>query len=133
MEIEKRHKIATLMASIADVDDSRFSHAGYSDDQMVRELVALEPHPELLGRYMVDLGRKYGADLPRLFDTKLQSAVNEIPDGHSYIEVVKCVFAGLSNALLKAPHAQVAKTIPFDEDLPSAMNVMSHIEAQRGE
>jgi hypothetical protein len=132
MEIENRHKIATLMASIAGVADSRFAYAGYSDDQMVHELVALQPRPELLGRYMVDLGREYGADRLKEFDIKLQLAVKQIPDGHSYIEIVHRAFTGLSDTLSKVPHAEVAAAIPFHTGLPSITSVMGHIEAERG-
>jgi hypothetical protein len=125
MEIEKRHKIATLVASLAGIDDPRFKFAGYDDDVMAKEVTELAS-PSQLAKCVFDLehSRKHGVG----FSTILHANADHIPKG--YAASFETAYADLNTKADLADNLQLGPNV-FDDGLPSITSVMSHIEVER--
>ncbi|WP_152979782.1 hypothetical protein [Mesorhizobium sp. 1M-11] len=129
MNIEKRYKVATLMAAIAEVPDDRFRYAGYEDKQLFAALIEIVPNPEMLARYAVDLDRAHQRG--DLFLKKLEGDVTSTSGSYDYVGLFRGAYAALQDVRKNLVNAQMANALPFDDDLPSITSVMSHIEVER--
>jgi hypothetical protein len=125
MEIEKRHKIATLVASLAGIDDPQFAYAGYDAGDMAKEATALAT-PSLLAKCVFDLERAKQHQVGFLII--LHANADHIPKG--YAESFESAYADLTSKAASADNPQFGPNV-FDEVLPSITSVMSHITVER--
>lgn len=125
MNIEKRHKIATLMSAIARVPG--FGFEGYEEGRVVKELTQLASAPDL-SMYALKLDQKWkkGDD----FALILRAYEPDIENGREYIEIFIRSHEGRKKVLAGATDPKLGPN-PFDDPLPSVMSVMSHIEVER--
>jgi hypothetical protein len=127
MKIDKRHKIATLMAAIARVPDPKFNFAGYGDKELVRELSRLVSGPDL-STYALHLDKAYGKC--REFEIILGVNSNCIQDGREYLKLYKQA-CKIRRETAEADNLQSPDSL-FSDNLPSITSVMTDIDSERG-